>query len=343
MPGITFPQTASFSKGADQLFARAQSALWAGGPVPGVISLVLWLPRLSIISIIATKELAFYALPVAGVFCLNLITDRNVRPLDDAAKFLTKSYVEIAQLWVRTAMVAAVATLAAVSVVAISIHILAIRVGLVQSAEISFGGFFNRMGFRIGDIQNPILLEMHRASGVDKVYQEHLFALVKKGIKEVLSDQTLSGYLDKESGNEVEKGADRILETDGEVLQGVANYIQLLEIEGENKCPEKFEDEPRRNRYDKRSKEISDIKKLLNEAGDKKLLKEALIKSDLSILQENSKEHEIAKRICALAGDLHQGPLMLAASGLNVGNMRHNSEHRFTKAWQEAVGEHAQN
>ncbi|ADI38750.1 putative uncharacterized protein [Waddlia chondrophila 2032/99] len=172
-------------------------------------------------------------------------------------------------------------------------------------------------------------------------YHEHLKTCVKEAVKKMHEHQWAK-YLD--IANSFEEGWENLENYMADCTIPLSNIAQLIEIEGENRCPKKFSFEKLKP-HNQRKTQIDEIKFLLNTltSEDRELLIERLIKTSLFELGSRNYQNEavvdqIYQKIFILAGNLHQGTLLTLPT-IDTNTFEGSGHNYFCDCWGEGIKE----
>lgn len=187
--------------------------------------------------------------------------------------------------------------------------------------------------------ENEIILARFTAS--EENYHSHLKTCVKEAVRLMYANRW-ARYMD--IANDYETGLESIEYFMPECTIPLANIAQLIEIERSICCPKRFTQEQLKV-HDSRREDLLELKPMLDDMSenDKELLIEHLIKTSHFELGPRSYDNmrtvdHLYNKICELAGNLHQGPLMTLPS-INCETYEGSGHNYFGDCWRDGVQE----
>ncbi|MCX6990480.1 MAG: hypothetical protein NTX49_05390 [Chlamydiae bacterium] len=186
-------------------------------------------------------------------------------------------------------------------------------------------------------------------TGAETAYQQKLERLVKDASTQVYRNDDLVRHLceDAAAANPVQGGRDAIDGFFPEIYIPLANYAQLVELEGEITCPQRFS-VGALAQYNARHAALLEAKRNLEalSPSEKALLIRKLLNSSINIegvsADRKAAIQLVSNQIGALSGALHQGSLM-SQMVLNINNPGQlvTGTNLFQRAIQAAGAERA--
>lgn len=193
--------------------------------------------------------------------------------------------------------------------------------------------YLNGIGVQtVSGSNNELLINVY--ADADKTYQEALANFVKTATVKMIENDWVKYLSDDEN---IEEGKDLLESFDYASTIPLAHIAQLMELEVEIACPERFNHRDLAGYSDRKAK-IEKAKQLLLQisSDEKMLLIKRLVKGGDPF--ESKILNELYLQTAELAGALHQGKLM-SVTTFNAETGDFSSDNLFGRAWSDALNE----